>query len=105
MNRFMQVVVVSTGVFFSQSGLAAHPLITDDTGTQGRGKSQIEANAEYAYDKEQISGITVKATGTDAAMFLFCPTVREYFASKKTLDETTGPAVRDTRMYTVFKLR
>jgi len=70
MNRFMQVVVVSTGVFFSQSGLAAHPLITDDTGTQGRGKSQIEANAEYAYDKEQISGITVKATGTDAAMFL-----------------------------------
>ncbi len=29
---------------------AAHPLITDDTGTQGRGKYQIELNAEYTSD-------------------------------------------------------
>ncbi|WP_333654148.1 transporter [Dissulfurispira sp.] len=32
---------------------AAHPLITDDTGTQGKGKFQIEINSEFTYDKEK----------------------------------------------------
>ncbi len=40
---------------------AAHPLITDDTGTQGAGNFQLEANVEYNYDKEE--GITIKETG------------------------------------------
>lgn len=31
---------------------AAHPLITDDTGTQGKGKLQIESNYEYGVDKD-----------------------------------------------------
>lgn len=31
---------------------AAHPLITDDTGTQGKGKFQIELNGEYEHDDE-----------------------------------------------------
>ena len=31
---------------------AAHPLITDDTGTQGKGKFQIELNSEYAHEDE-----------------------------------------------------
>jgi len=26
---------------------AAHPLITDDTGTQGKGKFQLELNGQY----------------------------------------------------------
>jgi len=30
--------------------LAAHPLITDDTGTQGKGKPQLELNYEYAHE-------------------------------------------------------
>ncbi|OGW27259.1 MAG: hypothetical protein A2X59_07490 [Nitrospirae bacterium GWC2_42_7] len=38
---------------------AAHPLITDDTGTQGKGKFQMEVNAEYASD----SGNTETALG------------------------------------------
>lgn len=33
---------------------AAHPLITDDTGTQGKGKVQVEINSEYNYDKEKV---------------------------------------------------
>lgn len=32
------------------SSYAAHPLITDDTGTQGKGKFQLEVNGEYAND-------------------------------------------------------
>ncbi|MBI4689015.1 MAG: transporter [Nitrospirae bacterium] len=35
---------------------AAHPLITDDTGTQGKGKFQLEVNGEYGHDKDD--GIT-----------------------------------------------
>jgi Putative MetA-pathway of phenol degradation len=32
--------------------LAQHPLITDDTGTLGKGRYQIEVNAEYGYDDD-----------------------------------------------------
>lgn len=31
---------------------AAHPLITDDTGTQGKGKFQLEINGGYGHDKD-----------------------------------------------------
>lgn len=43
---------------------AAHPLITDDTGTQGKGKFQIEVNAEHASDNgntETALGVTLSA--------------------------------------------
>ena len=39
---------------------AAHPLITDDTGTMGTGKAQLELNGEYGHDKEE--GITTNTT-------------------------------------------
>lgn len=32
--------------------MAAHPLITDDTGTMGRGNTQIEVNGEYERQKD-----------------------------------------------------
>ncbi|HZD42133.1 MAG TPA: transporter [Terriglobales bacterium] len=31
---------------------AAHPLVTDDTGTQGRGNFQLEATVEYGHDND-----------------------------------------------------
>jgi hypothetical protein len=34
------------------AALGAHPLITDDTGTQGEGKFQVEATGEYSHDRE-----------------------------------------------------
>lgn len=43
----------------SMPAYAAHPLITDDTGTQGKGKFQVEVNAEHAGD----SGNTETALG------------------------------------------
>jgi len=46
---------------------AAHPLITDDTGTQGKGNYQIEINAEFGYDKATEDDVTVKETGTEMA--------------------------------------
>ncbi|MEW6219035.1 MAG: transporter [Thermodesulfobacteriota bacterium] len=36
----------------STAALAAHPLITDDAGTQGQGGFQVEINAEYGDDDE-----------------------------------------------------
>lgn len=40
-------------VLFAMTGTAnaEHPLITDDTGTQGKGKTQIEFDGEYGHDK------------------------------------------------------
>jgi opacity protein-like surface antigen len=46
---------------------AAHPLITDDTGTQGRGKFQLEINGETGCNKEEEEGATVKETGSEVA--------------------------------------
>lgn len=54
----------------SSVSFAAHPLITDDTGTQGKGKFQVEINAEYGYDKETEEDVTVKETGTEVAGIL-----------------------------------
>jgi len=51
---------------FLGNSYAAHPLITDDTGTQGKGKFQLELNSEYGVDKED--GVTSKT-------FEFAPTL------------------------------
>ncbi|MEM5787644.1 MAG: transporter [Syntrophobacteraceae bacterium] len=37
-------------LIFTGIGFAAHPLITDDTGTQGRGKFQAELNWEFNHE-------------------------------------------------------
>jgi hypothetical protein len=34
------------------AAFAAHPLITDDTGTQGKGKFQLEVNSEFDHEDE-----------------------------------------------------
>ncbi len=46
---------------------AAHPLITDDSGTQGKGNFQIELNSEFTTDKETEDGLTTKETGGEVA--------------------------------------
>ncbi|MFH0796854.1 MAG: transporter [Candidatus Omnitrophota bacterium] len=43
----------------------AHPLITDDAGTAGKGKVQIEVNAETGYEKEEeVKGETWELAGS-----------------------------------------
>jgi hypothetical protein len=49
---------------------AAHPLITDDAGTQGKGKFQLELNGQYDSDKESVDGVYVKATEVQVATTL-----------------------------------
>lgn len=49
---------------------AAHPLITDDTGTQGTGKLQLEVNAEYGADKETREGVAFASESGEIAAVL-----------------------------------
>jgi len=49
---------------------ATHPLITDDAGTQGKGKFQLEMNGQYDSDKESVDGVSVKTRGGQAAVTL-----------------------------------
>ena len=58
----MVMTILMTGTSF-----ATHPLITDDTGTQGKGKFLLEVNSEFTYDKEREAGITTKETGGEIA--------------------------------------
>lgn len=48
----------------------AHPLITDDTGTQGKGKFQIEVNGQYDSEKETEGGVYIEETGGQIATTL-----------------------------------
>lgn len=49
------------------NSFAAHPLITDDTGTQGKGKFQVEVNSELNYDREKEEGVRIKEAGGEIA--------------------------------------
>lgn len=54
--------VCIAGASFLMPGpvFAAHPLITDDTGTQGKGGFQLEINGEYVDDSDK--GVKTKTT-------------------------------------------
>jgi hypothetical protein len=49
---------------------AAHPLITDDSGTQGKGKYQLKLNAQHDFDKETIAGVRVESSTKELAIVL-----------------------------------
>ncbi len=51
----------------SGAAFAAHPLITDDTGTQGKGKLQFEFIGEYGHDRN--GGETIKSLELPAVPF------------------------------------
>jgi hypothetical protein len=64
MQRLLLILSV---LLCSTAAFAAHPLITDDTGTQGKGKMQLEINGETGYDKEREDGVTIKARESEIA--------------------------------------
>jgi outer membrane putative beta-barrel porin/alpha-amylase len=49
------------------TALAAHPLITDDAGTQGKGKCQLELNGETSWDKERLDGVETRESASELA--------------------------------------
>ncbi|MFZ5997119.1 MAG: transporter [Nitrospirota bacterium] len=65
-----RVFAVGIGVLWYGVSFAAHPLITDDSGTQGKGKFQVEVNSEFSYDKEKEDGITTKERVSELSTIL-----------------------------------
>lgn len=62
--RAAGVVPVFLAAVVPVSPHAAHPLITDDTGTQGKGNIQIELTTEHGYDQED--GVRENTVNTNA---------------------------------------
>lgn len=63
LRRIVGGLALCVVLFLPALSWAAHPLITDDTGTQGKGKFQLEVNGQYDYEKETIAGVSTKETG------------------------------------------
>jgi hypothetical protein len=47
------ILVLSMMAAASGTAFAAHPLITDDTGTQGKGRFQFELNGAYGHNRDE----------------------------------------------------
>jgi len=58
--RAIFLLIIVSHTFFTLC-FAAHPLITDDTGTQGEGKFLFELNGQTSYEREKSS----EETGTN----------------------------------------
>ncbi len=66
------MVVFYIALLAPSSARAAHPLITDDAGTLGSGKFQLEVNGEYGADSEVSAGVeTVERTFETAAALTY----------------------------------
>ena len=74
-KRLAKILITFTTLLITATSWAAHPLITDDTGTQGKGKFQLELNGQYDRDKENIGKVSVKATGFETVAPSAAPTV------------------------------
>lgn len=53
--------------FSSMTAFAAHPLVSDDTGTLGKGNIQVELNGDISSDRESADGSTTKTFGKQLA--------------------------------------
>lgn len=60
-TRFISALILALSI--SGSAFAAHPLITDDTGTQGRGSYSLELNGQIGED----SGTGIRETESELA--------------------------------------
>jgi len=71
MRSWVVNVCVGLAIFlFFTPSFAAHPLISDDTGTQGKGKFLIELNGQYDRDQEDVDASSLKYEGGMAAASL-----------------------------------
>lgn len=64
---FKRILVLVVVLCWPLPAFAAHPLITDDAGTQGKGKFQFEFNGEYGRNNEDV----VKNQGQIAAALTY----------------------------------
>ena len=70
MRHVIKGLFVSMFLLFHTVAWGAHPLITDDAGTQGKGKFQVEVNGQYDSNKETLNGVSTESTGGQIATTL-----------------------------------
>jgi len=58
-HLILPVVVV---LMISTAAFAGHPLVTDDTGTQGKEKGQVEIGLSFYHDKNKLDKVTTDIT-------------------------------------------
>jgi hypothetical protein len=64
---FSAVTLSATTLCTSAPAFAAHPLITDDAGTLGKGTVQVELNGDVGTDKETNAGQTINYNSSQIA--------------------------------------
>lgn len=47
-------ILSAVGFFMTTVAFAGHPLVTDDTCTQGKGNGQVEVGLAFFYDKDSL---------------------------------------------------
>lgn len=62
MNHLLTALLMVSCLSMPSLAFAAHPLSTDDSGTQGMMKFQVETSADFGWDKETVLGITTRTT-------------------------------------------
>jgi hypothetical protein len=62
--------VIAIALLWSVPAFASHPLMTDDTGTHGKGKFEFEYTGEYSTDHESEAGAIEKESGRAVAAAL-----------------------------------
>jgi hypothetical protein len=70
MRQVIQGFIVSMVLLVYTAAWGAHPLITDDAGTLGKGHFQLEVSGQYDSDKEMVDGVSLEATGSEFATSL-----------------------------------
>lgn len=70
MTKIMFVAFLGASILLAVPAFAAHPLITDDPDTQGKGNFQIELNGKSEFDKKTVTGVAVETRGSELATSL-----------------------------------
>ncbi len=101
-KRLFFLIIVA--LFTTDTAFAAHPLITDDAETQGRGKSELQFAGEYGHDSE--NGITTNTLvfptipelsyGISETVDLIFGVSHERIEIKQADDTTTERGISDT---------
>lgn len=63
----LAVLLLAGALIVPSPSYAARPLVTDDTGTVGKGKMQVELGAEVFSWRDTVEGVRVKEKGTEAS--------------------------------------
>jgi hypothetical protein len=108
-SKILRTVVVLIVLCWSGAAFAAHPLITDDAGTQGKGKWQVELNGEYSHDNQnsaneselQIAATLTYGAGDNLDVAVGVPYL--HLRAKEAGESTSASGVGDIPIYAKWR--